>query len=188
MKKIISFVLVLTSLNSFASSPFWMGMGSTTHNFLTAQVDEKGTTKVIEFAPTVIVGLNIPFIYSGLSLTPGIGYATFSTKDNTSKNEYILQYHLTQELTSWFLFQFGLSNYITNIGGTGGTISLKNGSGTATFYTPAAAKISYTSSMDIGGELVLTNSISTRLQFSILRFLSSERRRVSHLLTLNYFF
>lgn len=176
------------SLNSYGNSLFWIGMGSTTHNFLTAQVDAIGTTKIIEFAPTVIMGLNIPFIYNGLYLTPGIGYASFTTKDNTSRNEYILQYHFTQELTSWFLFQFGLSNYITKIGGKGGSIDLNNGSGTATFYTPSTTKTSYTASVDLGGELALTNSISTRLQFSILRFLSSERRRVSHLITLNYFF
>jgi hypothetical protein len=188
MKKIFCLLLLFTSLNAYSSSPFWAGVGSTTHNFLTAQTDEKGTSKVVEFAPTIIVGFSLPFFSNGLLLTPGFGYAQYFTKDKTTKSEFILQYHLAQQLSSWFYIHYGFSNYMTKIGGEGGDIVLNNGSGTATFYVPSSSKTTYTASVDLGGELLITSNMSTRLQFSLLRFLSSERRRVSHLLTANYFF
>lgn len=188
MKKTLIYFLFFISFSAFSASSFWVGVGTTTHNFKTAQTDEKGGSKTFEFAPTVIVGSTIPFMFSGFFLSPGIGYAKFSTKDNTKKSEFILQYHVSQQLASLFLLQYGFSNYITKISGDGGSVVLNNGSGTATFYTPGTSQTTYTASVDIGGEFVFSSTISARLQFSIMRFLSSERRRVSHIITANYFF
>ena len=188
MKKILISLILYLPITSFSASPLWIGVGTLTHNFLTAQVDEKSGTKKIELAPTVIIGTTLPFFYSRLFFSPGIGYAKFSTKDKTSKSEIILQYHLSQEIFSSFLMQFGFSNYITKISGDGGTVLLNNGSSYTSFYAPSASHTTYTASLDLGGEFIFNKNISARAQFSIMRFLSSDRRRVSHLLTANYFF
>jgi hypothetical protein len=188
MKKIILISLFLFSVEAFSYSPFWLGIGNTTHNFLTAQRDIKGSTKVVEFGPTVLFGMTIPFLYSGMFLSPGLGYTKFITKDNTSKSEFILQYHLSQTLFSSIQLHYGLSNYITRIGGDGSDVSLNNGNSTSTFYAPKTTKTSYTTSLDIAPEYIFNSQFAAKLQVSVLRFLSSDRRRVSHTLTATYFF
>ncbi|MBP9681155.1 MAG: hypothetical protein KBD76_07095 [Bacteriovorax sp.] len=188
MKKIILIVVYLFTFKAFAYSPFWLGVGNTTHNFLTAQRDTKGATKVVEFAPTILLGMTIPFLYSGMFLSPGIGFSKFITEDKTSKSEFILQYHLSQTIFSSIQLHYGFSNYLTRIGGDGSDVSLNNGTGTSTFYAPKETKTSYTASLDLAPEFVINSQFAVKLQFSLMRFLSSERRRVSHLLTGTYFF
>lgn len=176
------------SVLSHAAGPLWFGVGNLTHNFSSAQNDVKGGTKKLEFGPTVIIGATVPFYFSGSFLSPGIGLAKFFTEDKTSKTEIILQYHINQMLFSSFYLRYGFSNYITMIGGDDKEVELNNGAGTSTFYSPKKTKTAYTSSFDVGGEFIYDSNWTIRAQVSILRFLSSERRRLSHLLTLNYFF
>jgi hypothetical protein len=188
MKKSIICILMTLSFNCFAISSFWIGTGTQTHNFLSAQNNTSGSKKVVEFAPTILAGLSLPFFFSGVYFSPAIGYSKFTTKDNTTKSDLILQYHLTHATTSYFQYSYGFSNYITKIGGDGGSLVLNNGSGTATMYTPKETKTSYTASLDIAGDLLFLSNWSTRIQFSLLRFLSSTSRRVSNLITINYNF
>lgn len=188
MKKIFLSLLFVFSTHTFAVSPLWVGVGTLTHNFLTAQDDTTGSTTNIEIAPTVLLGTNLPFFFSGSNFVPAIGYAKFFTEDKTSKSEWILQLHANQEVFSGFYFLYGMSTYITRIGGDGVDVQLNNGNGYSTFYAPKETKNSYTSSIDLGGEVVMTSEWTGRLQVSIMRFLSSERRRVSHLISANYFF
>jgi len=185
MYKFIIFLLLYSS-HSFAGS-FWFSVGNVTHNFESAQNDTTGGKKVFEFAPAVFLGARIPFIFDQ-NLAPAIGFAKFFTKDNSTKSEIILQYHLAQYLFGGLDFRYGLSNYITTIGGDGSTLTLNNGTGTATFYSPSESKKSYTTSLDIGANFLVSSDFSAGLQFSIMRFLSSERRRVSHILTVDYLF
>ncbi len=172
--------------NSFAGS-YWFSLGNITHNFESAQSNTTAGKKVFEFAPVVFLGARIPFFFDQ-NLTPAIGFAKFFTKDNTSKSEIILQYHLAQYLFGGLDFRYGFSNYITTISGDGSAITLNNGSGTATFYAPSESKKSYTASLDLGANFLVSSDFSAGLQFSIMRFLSSDRRRVSHILTVDYLF
>ena len=181
-------MLLLTSFNAYCLTPLWVGFGTTTRNFSTAQSESSGGTKKFGFNPTLLVGTNLPFFYADFFFSPGIGFAKYSSEDNTTRSEIILQYHISQVITSYFLLQYGLSNTITKIGGKGGTVVLNNGNSTSTFYVPSETKTTYLASLDIGGEMIFTDSIGSRLQLSIDRFLSSERRRVSHILTLNYYY
>ncbi len=186
-KKLYFYLMMIWSFNALAISNFYMGIGSSTHNFLTAQNDEKGGTTVFELTPTVLLGANFPFLFSGVYFSPAIGYSMFFPEDNSSKSEIILQYHLNQSLTSNIYLHYGFSTYLTQIGGDGGTKELNNGNSTATFYVPEEKKTSYTTSLDLACELIWDSTYTTKLQFSVDRFLSSERRRVSHLLTLNIY-
>ena len=188
MKKILFILLTLATSNTYALSPYWIGAGTVTHNFLSAQSSTTGSTKVVEIAPTIFAGVTIPFFSSGLYFAPGLGYAKFSTKDNTSKNEYIIQYHFTHAPSSFFQFRYGFSNYITKLSGDGGTIVLSNGTSTSTFYTPAETETSYTASMDVAGDFIFSSQWTARIQFSLMRFLSNTSRRVSNIITLNYYF
>jgi len=188
VKKIICFLLLVASFNAYSFSPYWLGVGSTTRNFSSAQKDENGNTVKFGFNPTVFLGMSFPFFFPGTFLSPAIGYGKHSGQDDAKRSEIILQYHVSQEVTSFFLFQYGFSNTITKVSGKGGTVVLNNGGSTATFYTPDTAKTSYMASLDLGGEFIFTSSMGTRLQVSIDRFLSSKARRVSHIATLNYYF
>lgn len=188
LKKSLLMLIVISSLNLKAASPYWIGFGNLTHNFLSAQNDEKGGKTVFEAGPVFFIGSSFPFIFSNLSLSPAVGYAKFFTKDQTNRSEIILQYHLSQNLFSSFKLRYGLSNYITKIGGKGGNLELNNGNSTATFYVPSESKTTFTASLDLGTELIFSSQYTLRLQASVLRFLSSERRRISHMLTFNYFF
>lgn len=190
MKKMLFFVLLLFSCNAFCLSTFWLGAGTTTRNVGSAQNELSGDTVTFGFNPTLIVGTTLPFFFPGIYLSPGIGYAKYlsNNKDNTSRNEIILQYHLAQEIIPAFYLRYGFSNTITKIGGDGGTVSLKNGDSTSTFYVPEETKTSFMGSLDLGFEMLLESTFGARLQLSVDRFLSSERRRLSHLLTMNYYF
>ncbi len=188
MKKILCVMLFVLSFNAYALSPFWVGFGTTTRNFSSAQSNEKGDTVKFKFNPTLFGGMTIPFLFPGVFLSPGLGFGKHSGEDEASRTEIILQYHISQEITSYFLFQYGFSNTITKISGKGGSVSLNNGNSTATFYTPDTTQTSYMASLDLGGEFILTPYLGTRLQVSIDRFLSSKSRRVSHFITVNYYF
>lgn len=188
MKKIIIVFSLLITCQSFAASMVWMGIGTTTQNFLTAQDDTKGGTVYLDVAPTLFAGLNLPFVFAGSNLIPAIGYAHFFTDDNTTKSDLILQLHANQELLTSFYFHYGFSTYMEKIGGDGSNVQLNNGNGTSTFYAPNESITTYTSSLDVGGEYIYDANYTVKMNFSIMRFLSSERRRVGHTLTLNYFF
>lgn len=188
MKKIIILFVLILSVNVYSASPVWFGFGSTTRNYGTAQNDAGGGTEKFQFNPTLLVGTTLPFFLTDFYFIPGIGYAKYSTEDNTSRSEIILQYHISQRILPVFHLLYGFSTTITKIGGEGGTVTLNNGSSTSTFYTPSEKKTSYIGSLDLGGEFIFTPHFATRLQLSIDRFLSSERRRVSHMLTLNYYY
>ncbi len=191
MKTILFTILLALSLPAYSLTPYWVGFGSTTRNFSTAQKENSGGTTKFEFNPTLLVGVNLPidFIASGFYFVPAIGYAKYSAIDNAFRNEILLQYHISQEiLSSFFYLHYGLSNTITKIGGNGSSVSLNNGNGTTNFYAPSESKTSYIASLDIGGEMIFTTEFGAKLQVSIDRFLSSKRRRVSHMFTLNYYF
>jgi hypothetical protein len=174
MKKIILIVLLLLSSECFSYSSFWMGAGTLTHNFLTAQTDTSGSKRVLDFAPTILLGTTIPFWSGRLFLSPAIGYAQFFTEDNSTKREIILQYHISERLFGNVQMYYGFSSYITTIGGDGSTVTLNNGNSTSNFYAPSESKTSYTASLDIAPELIMSSSLAFRAQFSVLRFLSSE--------------
>ncbi len=189
MKKIIISILLITSLKLSAANGLWIGAGTVTHNFLSAQTGKTDGKKTIDLYPTVLIGGLLPGFFSGISLAPGIGYAkSLNSKDKTSKNEIILQYHLAQNIFNGVQIRYGFSTFITKISGDGGTTELNNGNSTSTFYVPENSSTSYTSSLDLGGEAFMLHSTSLRLQFSITKFLSSEQRKVSNLVTVNYYF
>ena len=191
MKTILLVSLFFLSTQAHCLTPFWVGFGSTTRNFSTAQNENAGASTKFEFNPTLLVGANLPidFLISGFTFVPAIGYAKYSSKDNASRNEILLQYHISQEIISSMLYlHYGLSNTITKVGGDGSTVKLNNGSSTTDFYAPSESKTSYLASLDIAGEFIVLNEYGAKLQVSIDRFLSSKRRRVSHMFTLNYYF
>ncbi len=185
MKKLLFTTFVLLSTNLFAGTS-WISFGTMTHNFLTSQSDTKGGTTTFDLAPTLLIGTTLPFFFQDTNLTPSLGYAKYFTKDGSTKSDIIIQYHMSYSFFSGFEGRFGFSNYITSIGGDGKSIDLNNGNSTATFYAPSETKKTYTASMDFGAKFNLMSSWSCGLQFSVMRFLSSDRRRVSHLLTLDY--
>lgn len=179
------------SSSSSSSSYFWSGFGTVTHNFKKAQTDAAGNSTVtFKFAPTVLVGGSFPFpLIDATNFSFGVGYAYYSKgDDNSTKNEIILQYHLNYNINSIFNLEYGFSNYITRIGGPGGTKVLNNGTSTATFYIPSETHSSYTAAIDIAAEFALPSNYTLRTQLSLERFLSSDRRTFSHLITLNYIF
>lgn len=196
--KSIFFLLFISSLpitNILAASNgsgyIWAGLGSVTHNFKKAQTDTAGNSTVsFKFAPTLIVGASIPFPlidYTNLNL--GMGYTYYSKGvDNTKKREILLQYHLNYTISSMLNLEYGISNYITRISGDGGTKVLNNGNSTAIFYVPSQTKSSYTASLDLATEFALPYNFTFKTQLSLERFLSSDRRTFSHLITLNYIF
>ncbi len=188
MKKLIIALTLIVSSHCYSASMVWMGLGTTTQNFLTAQDNIKGGTVYFDVAPTIFAGLNLPFIFAGSNLLPAIGYAHFFTDDNTTKSDLILQLHANQELLTSFYFHYGFSSYMEKIGGDGSDVRLNNGNGYSTFYAPKNSMTTYTSSLDFGGEYIYDANYTFKMNFSIMRFLSSDRRRVGHTMTLNYFF
>ena len=190
MKKLFLCFAILLSIPvaTMANTPFYVGIGNMTQNFLSAQSSPTGAVKKFEFGPTVLLGASFPFLFSDFYLNPAIGFTKFSTKDNSSKSQLLIQYHANQSLFSGFHLLYGFSNYISTISGDGSSVVLNNGNSTATFYAPKESKKSYTASLDVGGEVIIDSTWTARLEFSIMRFLSSDRRRVNNLLTANYYF
>lgn len=190
MKKEFSFILFMLLIPFYSqANGFWLGAGTLTHNFLHSQTDKTGKTNKFDFFPIVLAGATWSSPLQGISFSPGIGYAKMlKSKDNTKKSEIVLQYHLSQRIFNGVQFRYGFSTYITKVSGDGGTVQLNNGNSTSTFYVPEKTSTSYTGSLDLGAEAFMLQNISMRLQFSILRFLSSDKRKVTHLLSANYYF
>ena len=190
-KNLVVIICLLFTTELLAKTSFWLGLGSVTHNVLSAQTDADGSeTKKFDLTPTILVGASIPFKYLNKTfISPGLGYAKYlDTEDDYTKSEIILQYHFNYIFRPWLAFRYGFSNYITMIGGDGGSKTLNNGNSTSTFYVPSKTRSSYTASVDFGPEFILRGRWTLRTQLSIERFLSSERRSYAHLITLNYFF
>lgn len=190
MNKILKLVLLFLLLNfqsAWASSGnFWLSLGTLSENFMTAQTNTLGSRNYFDSTPTVFAGLSIPFM--GATLAPGIGYAmVLDEKDSTTKTHFIFKGHMISPLTSNIYLHYGMSTMLTKIGGKGGTLTLNDGNATSTMYVPDTTKVSYTSSLDFGFDFLLTSDWSFRTEVFITRFLSSERRKVNHLISAVWF-
>jgi hypothetical protein len=81
--------------------------------------------------------------------------------------------------------RYGLSTFMTKIGGDGGTVQLNNGAGTSTFYVPSETKTTYMTTLDLGGEFALP-LVALRLDLQMMGFASSDKRNLSYMLSVNF--
>ncbi len=181
-------LILAVALLSARAHAFSVGLGTLVPNFLSAQVDKEGGRRVFQFTPTLLVGGHLQ-LWGENFFTPRLGYATYlGEEDKTSKTDILLNYHMGYRFVDHFMLHYGFSTFITKLKGEGGTTTLSNGGGTATFYIPEESKTSYTSSIDVGGELLFGEGWSARADLFITRFLSGDRRKLNYMLSANYFF
>lgn len=175
-------ILFLLSFNSFAL----INLGTYTPNFLGSQTDKEGSTQKFALNPFVSVDYIFRPIF-GYYFNPEIGYVFhLDAEDETTHKTIFLQYNFDVPMSSGYVFRWGFANYMDKIGGDGKTVIQKNGTGTATFYAPSETRTSYTSSLNIGIKKFVNNNYAIRFDTSIMSFLSSEKRGLSYVLSLNY--
>lgn len=182
---LLAFIFLIRPESAWATH---VGVGTLVTNFLSAQTSADGGRRTFQVAPTLLVGGELP-IYGQTFFTPRIGYSMYlDEKDDTSKTDMMLNYHVGTKLMEYFMLHYGFSTFITKIKGKGGTKELQNGGSTANFYIPDKTVTSYTASLDVGGQVLIHEHWSARVDLFITRFLSSDRRKLNYLLSGNFYF
>lgn len=93
-----------------------------------------------------------------------------------------------------FALRFGLGTFIKRIKGEGGTVTIPNGTGTMSAYRPDETETSYSSTFNLGGDLMLDlfkdyfANTGLRLETFIFRPLSQEHRTYAYTLSMVGYF
>lgn len=174
--------IMLLSFKSFALVNF----GTYVPSAFKAQSDKDGGSPIFAINPFISFDYIFPPIM-GNYFNPEIGYVFhLDAEDETSHKTIFLNYNFDVPFSPLFVFRWGFSNFLDRVGGDGDSVELKNGTSTATFYTPSETRTSYTSSLNLGFKTFVNQKWAVRFDGNIMQFLSSDKRAFSYLLSLNY--
>ncbi len=165
--------------------PYTLNLGTYVPGFMSYQDDSSGGTKKFEFNPYISAALPMPAPFlSDYYFVPEIGFVYhMNTTDDIKKYTFFLLYPLATKFNEIILLRFGFATFMDRITGNG---SAKNYNGT--YYTPDSSATTYTGAILLGSEFLLFTSASLRFDLFINRFLSSERRNYSYLLSYSMFY
>jgi hypothetical protein len=182
MKYICKTLLVLFSFTTFA----FVNMGTFVPNAFKAQSDTTGGRTAFAFNPFVSVDVVMPTFW-GHYFNPELGFVLHTdAEDETSHNTIFIHYAFEMPLSGMALFRYGMSTFMSRVGGGGETIRLNNGSGYQDFYAPNETVTSYTSSLDVGFKAFFGSNWGVRLDGHVMRFLSSEKRSLAYTFSVVY--
>lgn len=109
-------------------------------------------------------------------------------EDYISKRVYWFAGHLGWEATENFWLRLGSGFYMNTISGDGGTVSIRNGTGTTDFFIPEQASTSRNVTLNLGAEYFFLPDFSTKLEIFLFNPLNSRNRTFNTLLTARYHF
>jgi len=153
-----------------------------------AQDDKDASTETFAFNPYISIHYEHP-IWWGQFFKPELGFVFHSgNEDNTSKTTVFLRYNFAHKFNQDISLRYGLSTFMTKIGGDGGTVTLNNGTSTADFYAPSQTVTTYFSTLDLGAEYIATSNFGIRFGTQLMGVTSSEKRKLSYMLSSNLYF
>ncbi len=185
-------ILLLVCLSSKVTafdikSPETIGFnfGTWLENYAQVQDDTNGGVND-HFELTPYFGINA--VYSlpyQLEFVHETGYVIQRTSEEISKNLFFFKFDLAYRATEWVRLRAGTSFMMLMISADGGEDTLRNGSGTETYYIPEERRTSYNQTLDFGAEF-LYEKISFKLQNYIYAFTNSDQRMTTYSLSVNY--
>lgn len=164
---------------------YYFNIGTHTEFFNNVQIDDSGGLRKIDFAPTIGLGLHMPYKES-LVFLPEVNWVLPKDYENVISNLLMLRGDLGYHPVDWFRVRFGTSLMWLNQHGRGGKETLNNGSSQSTFYYPDENRSSLNNTLDVGAE-ALSDNWSLRLQTYIYSVFREDRRQVSYTLFISYY-
>lgn len=184
-KSFFSFILFFIFIfqnNALVSVGGYSAFGRST------QKETDGTRNTTSFHPMISFNTIIPTGFWGQIFLPEAGMVFHSSEyDGYSKKTTFLLLDLGYQIAPQILFRYGLGTFITSIKGDGGTMILNNGNSTDEFYRPSENGSSYNTTLDLGLEYAYDSNYAFRFQTYLFSGLSSEARKLSYSLSLNYY-
>jgi hypothetical protein len=181
-RKLITLIAILFAFPSHSL----IGLNSYSPQVGTYQNDRLGGTESFSFNPGI--AFNMLRQWSGNHyFAPEIGFVSHDVAvDDYSKSTTYILYDIAYAFSKSMYLRYGLGNFMTKISGDGGERELNNGTGTSTFYLPAEDSQSYNTTLNLGLEFKVRETISFRGEFFIFSPLSGDRN-VSFLMGMNWY-
>jgi hypothetical protein len=185
MKKALILFILLFSFNSLAALMY--SVGTYVPYAFTAQDDWDGETQGFALNPLVTVGTQFP-AFAGQFFVPEVGFVYHrNTFDDVQKTTFFFLYNLTWRFLPATLFRYGFGTFLQRQSGDGGAVSLRNGSGTATFYKPKETITTYHTDLMVGVEQFVQPKTSVRFDLTFTGWKSDLIDNKNYLLTVNFY-
>lgn len=164
---------------------YYLNVGTHTEFYNNVQVDDSGAMRKLDFAPTIGLGITMPFNETFVFL-PELNWVLPRSSGKVIKNLLMFRGDLGYSPVDWFRVRFGSSIMWLNQHGQGGKENINNGSGQSTFYYPDENRSSLNNTLDIGGEF-LFDEWALRLQTYTYSIFREERRQISYTIFATYY-
>jgi len=188
-KQVLSIYLVFMGLfisfNSFALVD--LNLGTYVSSFNQVQVNTSGQTRTFSFTPYFGVGADFE-LWGPIYFHPEFGLIKYTdTQTNYEKQEIFLHYNFDYQLSTSLTPRFGLTTHWLQIKGKGGKKKMNNGSGYATFDSPAVTTTSYFTTLNLGLKADISPIYYLRFDFLLNDWKDISQASYNYLLTLNRF-
>lgn len=166
----------------------YAGLGTLTQFAGQVQTDTSGGMNSFTFTPYLMAGVQVP-IYRNFYLLPEIGFLIpkGGADEKINRFDYFVRGDAALEFYP-LLVRLGATMMWQTIGGSGGTKTLNNGTGTSDFFVPSDYRTAQLLTVDLGLEVFLIRSLSVRSLFQVHGLFNSIQRSYSYGLQLSYHF
>jgi hypothetical protein len=180
-------LLILLLLPSLAKAMTTYSVGTYVPYFNKAQTSVSGGTQKFDLNPYLGVGTQIHMAGPHYFM-PEFGYAFYlNNAKKTKKDMIFLRYDFSYIYGSNFIFRYGLTNHWYRIGGSGGNVRLRNGSGYTDFKAPSKTQTSYFTTLDMGFEYFFKKDLGLRFDLNMMSFQEMENSAFNYILTVNFY-
>lgn len=163
-------------------------LGNLTEFANAVQVDDQGHTRKIGKAPFLGFSTDVEMTPQW-ALIPEINWVfpQDSNDNQISRNLFMVRLDGGWKGGDWWRLRVGTSVMINNMRGKGGTKTVRNGSGSDSFFIPSESKTSVNNTFDLGAEAFYL-PFAVRFQTYTYAIVNSQRRQISWSLTLSYYY
>lgn len=161
--------------------------GFHTEFYNSVQIDDSGSMRKFDYAPTLGFGASVP-LDNAWRFLPELNWVLprYAGSSRILRNLFMIRGDFGYDPLEWLRLRVGTSLMLLNQHGQGGSTSISNGNSSSTFYYPDENHSSINNTFDLGVE-VMYEQWSLRLQTYTYSLFKEERRQVSYNLFLTYF-
>jgi hypothetical protein len=177
------FILIsINTTNALVSVGGYVPFGPSTQKSVT------GGKNTFSFDPMLSLNTIITTPFYNQLFLPEIGMVFHGEgQDGYSKRTTLFIFDMGHRLTGTTLLRYGLGTFLTRITADGGSVTLPNGSDTATYYQPNEASTSWNTTVNLGLENSFGLNYAGRVQTYLFSLFNGEARKVSYSLSLVYY-
>ncbi len=184
--------ILILLLGVFLASPaLSMHVSTGVYKSLIDVQDKNGKTVTNPFSPALTVGSNFKFA-DGIGFSPQLGFVYHTVQTDDTYGEYkmyslflLYDFMWVPQDYQFFALRFGLGTFRKTITGKGGSVTVPNGTGTATAYRPDSST-SYSSTFNLGTDFNFNwstewfTNMGARFEVFAFRPLSHEYRTYTY--------